>query len=176
MALEQGSGVLVERFIRGQEHRLLVVGGRVVAAARGDIAYVTGDGNSTVEQLVDSQLNTDPRRGENEDFPLNHLILSREATVLLDLQRQGLSPEAVPAAPGVEVADHHGGAHLGQALRGEHLRCRVGEEGPGEADQLPLPGREGPAPLADHVQVAAGQRRHHLLEPACPLHLGALER
>lgn len=98
VALEQGSGVLVERFIRGQEHRLLVVGGRVVAAARGDIAYVTGDGSSTVEQLVDSQLNTDPRRGENEDYPLNHLILSREATVLLDLQRQGLSPEAVPAA------------------------------------------------------------------------------
>ena len=41
----EGSDVIVERFIRGKEHRLLVVGGKVVAAARGEtVIWVTGDG------------------------------------------------------------------------------------------------------------------------------------
>ena len=93
-----GSEVIVERFVRGDEHRLLVVGGRVVAAARGEAAWITGDGVSTVAQLVDRQINTDPRRGLNEDFPLNRLILSKDEAVLLELQRQGLAPEAVPTA------------------------------------------------------------------------------
>ena len=38
VAEPEGSDVIVERFIRGDEHRLLVVGGQVVAAARGEIA------------------------------------------------------------------------------------------------------------------------------------------
>lgn len=56
-AIEQGSGVIVERFIRGDEHRLLVVGGKLVAAARGETASVTGDGASTIKELVDIQIN-----------------------------------------------------------------------------------------------------------------------
>jgi cyanophycin synthetase len=98
VARHHGSEVIVERFIVGQEHRLLVVGGKVVAAARGDVAWVSGDGTSTVLQLIDSQLNTDPRRGLNEDFPLSRLIPAEDEAILLELQRQGLSPEAVPVA------------------------------------------------------------------------------
>ena len=98
VAAPQGSEVMVERFIRGQEHRLLVVGGRVVAAARGDVASVTGDGRLTVIELVDAQLNTDPRRGLEEDFPLSRIDIHQDEAIVLDLQRQGLSPDAVPAA------------------------------------------------------------------------------
>ena len=98
VAAPQGSEVMVERFIRGQEHRLLVVGGRVVAAARGDVASVTGDGRLTVMELVDAQLNTDPRRGLEEDFPLSRIDIHQDEAIVLDLQRQGLSPDAVPAA------------------------------------------------------------------------------
>ncbi len=47
VAEPEGSDVMVERFIRGHEHRLLVVGGQVVAAARGEIITVTGDGQAT---------------------------------------------------------------------------------------------------------------------------------
>ncbi len=47
--------MIVERYIAGDEHRLLVVGSKVVAAARGEIASVTGDGRSTVTQLVDAR-------------------------------------------------------------------------------------------------------------------------
>lgn len=98
LAEQHGSEVLVERFIPGEEHRLLVVGGRVVAAARGESAWVIGDGRSTVVELIDSQINTDPRRGTTEDFPLNRLDITHDDVVVLELQRQGLTGDAVPAA------------------------------------------------------------------------------
>ncbi|WP_310463350.1 cyanophycin synthetase [Sphaerotilus sp.] len=98
LAEQHGSEVLVERFIPGEEHRLLVVGGRVVAAARGESAWVIGDGRSTVVELIDSQINSDPRRGTTEDFPLNRLDITHDDVVVLELQRQGLSGHAVPAA------------------------------------------------------------------------------
>ena len=98
IAERHGSEVMVERHVRGHEHRLLVVGGRVVAAARGDVATVTGDGQASVSQLVDAQLNTDPRRGTGEDFPLARIDTSNDGAILLELQRQGLSPDAVPQA------------------------------------------------------------------------------
>ena len=41
-AVVEGSGVIVERYVRGSEHRLLVVGGKLAAAARGEIAKVVG--------------------------------------------------------------------------------------------------------------------------------------
>ncbi|MDY0744413.1 cyanophycin synthetase [Paucibacter sp. R3-3] len=93
-----GSEVLVESYIPGLEHRLLVVGGQVVAAARGEEARVVGDGKSTVQQLVDTQINTDPRRGTTEEFPLNRLTLAEDEVILLDLERQGLAIDAVPEA------------------------------------------------------------------------------
>jgi cyanophycin synthetase len=98
VAEPQGTEVMVERFIRGHEHRLLVVGGRVVAAARGETAWVTGDGQSDIDALIDAQINTDPRRGLTEDFPLNHIRTCDDEAVVLELQRQGLTPASVPPA------------------------------------------------------------------------------
>ncbi|MCA1854806.1 cyanophycin synthetase [Massilia oculi] len=91
------SAVLVERFVTGNEHRLLVVGREVVAAARGESLWVTGDGQSTVQALCDSQINTDPRRGENEEHPLGR-VNPHDSEILLDLQRQGMSPDSIPQA------------------------------------------------------------------------------
>jgi cyanophycin synthetase len=98
MADEEGSDVMVERFVRGEEHRLLIVGGKLVAAAKGELATVTGDGVSNVTQLINTQLNTDPRRGENEEFPLSLITYDEDPTILLVLERQGLTPESVPPA------------------------------------------------------------------------------
>jgi len=98
LADEEGSDVIVERFVRGDEHRLLVVGGKLVAATKGEIATVTGDGVSNVTQLIDSQINTDPRRGEHEDFPLGLITYEEDPTVLLVLERQGFTPDSVPPA------------------------------------------------------------------------------
>jgi len=98
MAEQHGSEVLVERYIAGNEHRLLVVGGQVVAAARGEEAWISGDGVHSVGQLIDQQINTDPRRGRTEEFPLNCIDVAEDGVIQLDLQRQGLSVEAVPEA------------------------------------------------------------------------------
>ena len=99
LAHQEGDGqVIVEEFIRGNEHRMLVVGRQVVAAARGTTLYVQGDGVSTMDQLVDQQINSDPRRGRAESFPLNVVDLDESPEVLLELERIGLSPQSVPVA------------------------------------------------------------------------------
>ncbi|GAA5180538.1 cyanophycin synthetase [Niveibacterium umoris] len=95
-ALRHGSEVLVERFVRGSEHRLLVVGDKVVAVARGEEAWITGDGEANILELVETQINSDPRRGTTEDFPLNRLNLESDTAIRNDLARQGLTPESVP--------------------------------------------------------------------------------
>lgn len=94
--------VLVERFIRGNEHRLLVVGKQMVAAVAGETVWITGDGRSTVRQLLDSQINIDPRRGPEQEFPLDLLIPERDAKLRFELERQGYTAESVPAE-GVKV-------------------------------------------------------------------------
>jgi len=102
IALEQGSEVIVERFIRGSEHRLLVVGDRMVAASQGETASVIGNGNNTVRELVDLQINADPRRGSDGSLPLELVKLRDNSPEVLELARQGLTPDSVPE-PGREV-------------------------------------------------------------------------
>lgn len=98
LAQRKGDGsVIVEQYIAGNEHRLLVVGKRVVAAARGEAAWVTGDGHANIIELVDSQINTDPRRGTGEDDPLNALAPQDGAEIILELERQGFTAYSVPA-------------------------------------------------------------------------------
>lgn len=95
-ALRHGSGVMVEKFIPGNEHRLLVVAGQVVAASRGESAWVTGNGVDTVYDLVEAQINSDPRRGTTEAFPLNEVGIVNSPSIRQDLSRQGLEPDSVP--------------------------------------------------------------------------------
>ncbi len=98
LAQGQGSGgVIIEQFIPGNEHRLLIVGKRVIAAARGETASVIGDGQSTILELVNSQLNSDPRRGINEDAPLGLIEPDKSAEIQLDLERQGFTAASIPA-------------------------------------------------------------------------------
>jgi len=94
----ESKSVLVERFVTGNEHRLLVVGRKVVAAARGESVWVTGDGRSNVAELCETQINVDPRRGESEEFPLSPVKPRESEENQLQLQRQGLSPDSVPPA------------------------------------------------------------------------------
>ncbi|MCL1961608.1 MAG: cyanophycin synthetase [Desulfovibrionaceae bacterium] len=95
-AEKEGSEVIVERFIPGREHRLLVVGDKVAAATRGEITRVNGDGRSTIAELIAAHVNTDPRRGQEEQFPLDIVRLD-DPVLLLLLQRQGLTAGSVLA-------------------------------------------------------------------------------
>ena len=66
--------MIVEKYAPGHDYRLLVVGGRVVAAARREPAHVVGDGVHSVRELVD-QANLDPRRGEHHATVLSKIKL-----------------------------------------------------------------------------------------------------
>ncbi|NDU77598.1 cyanophycin synthetase [Actinomadura sp. DSM 109109] len=90
-----GGEVLVESYIPGKDYRVLVVGGRVAAAAELTAACVTGDGTAPVAALVE-RVNADPARGEGHDRPLTRLALG--PTELALLARQGHDPRSVPAA------------------------------------------------------------------------------
>ena len=96
VARAEDPDVIVERFIEGDEHRVLVVGGKVVAVARGESAWVVGDGKSSITQLVDAQINSDPRRGNADIHPLERLDPKANSVIQANLQRQKLAPESVP--------------------------------------------------------------------------------
>ena len=87
--------VIVEQFVPGVEHRLLVIGGRMLACAKGEHISVTGDGRHTIAELIDLQINSDPRRGRSEAMPNKTVDL--DATVLAQLAQEGVAPETVPA-------------------------------------------------------------------------------
>jgi len=96
LADAEGSEVIVERFVRGNEHRLLVVGGKLVAAARGEVVFLMADGVSSVRTLIDEQINSDPRRGEAEEFPLDVINADTTPAVQFELARQGFTADSVP--------------------------------------------------------------------------------
>ncbi len=108
VAEPEGSEVMVERFIPGDEHRLLVVGGKLAAAARGELVSITGNGRSTVVELIDSQLNSDPRRGYEEAYPLEVIDARSSVTVQIELKRQDLAPDDVPEAGRQVVVQRNG--------------------------------------------------------------------
>ena len=91
-AAEYGE-VMVERFLPGHDFRLLVVGDRMVAAARRDPPHVIGDGETPIRALVE-QINTDPRRGEGHATSLTKIRLDEIAIARLDTL--GLTPDSVP--------------------------------------------------------------------------------
>ncbi|TSE21695.1 Cyanophycin synthetase [Tepidimonas alkaliphilus] len=86
--------VMVERYLPGVDFRLLVVGNRLVAAARRDPPLVIGDGVHTVRELVE-RVNADPRRGDGHATPLTRIRL--DGIALERLAQQGLTPDSVPA-------------------------------------------------------------------------------
>jgi cyanophycin synthetase len=96
LANDEGSEVIVERFVRGNEHRLLVVGGRLAAAARGESVSIVGDGKSDIRQLIELQINSDPRRGEAEEYPLDVILIDQQPSVVFEISRQGFVPDSIP--------------------------------------------------------------------------------
>lgn len=94
-AREESRYLMVEQFIEGVDHRLLVIGGRLIAAAIRQPAHVVGDGRSSVRELVD-EVNRDPRRSDGHSTVLSFIKL--DAIGLEVLAEQGLDPDSVPAA------------------------------------------------------------------------------
>lgn len=95
IADEEGSAVVVESMITGDDHRLLVINGKLVAAAKRVPGHVVGDGSRTIAELVDI-VNLDPRRGVGHDNVLTKLELDEQAARLL--AEKGYTAESVPPA------------------------------------------------------------------------------
>ena len=87
--------VIVESYVPGNDYRVLVVDGRVIAAAELRPPAVTGDGTRTIGELIDA-LNADPRRGHGHSRVLTKIPV--DEVTLEHLGGAGLHPDSVPAA------------------------------------------------------------------------------
>ncbi|MGB5623841.1 MAG: cyanophycin synthetase [Gammaproteobacteria bacterium] len=94
-ASEHGRAIVVEQYVSGFDHRLLVIDGELIAAAKRVPGHIIGDGKQSVEQLVD-QVNRDPRRGVGHEKVLTRLELDHQALRLLS--QRGYEPATVPPA------------------------------------------------------------------------------
>ena len=86
--------VIVEEYVEGFDFRLLVINGKLVAAARRDPAHVIGDGRSSVKELV-QKVNADPRRGYGHEKVLTQIEIDDMTERLLS--QGGLSIDSCPA-------------------------------------------------------------------------------
>jgi len=91
-AVSRYPDVLVENYIKGEDHRLLVIDGKLIAAARRRPAHVIGDGVMTIRELIDRE-NTDPRRGIGHENLLTQITVDEQTERLLE--QAGLSLESV---------------------------------------------------------------------------------
>jgi cyanophycin synthetase len=94
VAREHSRSVIVESFIAGDDHRMLVVNGELVAVSRRVPGHVVGDGVHTIEELMD-EVNRDPRRGIGHEKVLTRLVFDQQAETLM--AKKGYTRETVPA-------------------------------------------------------------------------------
>ncbi len=92
-AREISPHIMVEQCLPGHDFRLLVVGNRLIAAARREQPVVIGDGQLNIRDLV-TQVNGDPRRGDGHATSLTKIRLDDIA--LATLAQQGMNAESVP--------------------------------------------------------------------------------
>ncbi len=104
-AIRYSHAVIVEKHIPGKDYRLLVVGGKMVAAAERRPPAVTGDGIRTIRQLVDME-NQNPLRGADHEKPLTIIKIDDMSRQVLS--RNGYNEESIPAA-GVTVPLRYNG-------------------------------------------------------------------
>jgi cyanophycin synthetase len=85
--------IVVEKYVPGLDHRLLVVGGKLAAAALREPAHVGGDGRSKISELI-AAANRDPRRSDGHATALSWIKIDPIATEVL--AEQGYTPESIP--------------------------------------------------------------------------------
>ncbi len=95
--------VIVEKFIVGEDYRLLVIDYKLVAAAKRTPAGVMGDGKQTVQQLID-EVNSDPRRGYGHEKVLTQITIDSMTRGIL--HQKGIALNSVlPAGEWLNLKD-----------------------------------------------------------------------
>lgn len=74
--------VLIEECLKGKDYRIVLVGGKLIAAAERTPAHVIGDGEHTIKELIDLE-NLNPLRGEGHEKPLTKIPYNAESEHLL---------------------------------------------------------------------------------------------
>ncbi len=89
LAKRVSRAVIVEKFVTGLDHRVLIINYKYVAAARRTPAMVTGDGKKTVQQLID-KVNSDPRRGYGHENVLTAIKVDEATLNILEEKKISL--------------------------------------------------------------------------------------
>jgi cyanophycin synthetase len=126
LAAAHSRRVIVERQLPGNDHRILVVGGKVVAVAERVPARVIGDGIHSISELIDIT-NDDSRRGEGHEKVLTKIRI--DAHLLDMLARQSRSLEMVPPMGEASRASRHCKPLHGRHLGGSNGRDPFGQRG-----------------------------------------------
>jgi cyanophycin synthetase len=95
LAKQHSSRVIVEQHYQGRDHRILVIGGKLVAVAERIPAHVIGDGTHSIAQLVEI-VNRDPRRGHGHENFMTRIVIDDHVHEYI--ARSGLTPDSVPKA------------------------------------------------------------------------------
>jgi len=93
VAQQISRSVVVEKFVVGDDHRMLVVNNELIAVSKRLPGHVVGDGAHSVEQLV-AQVNADPRRGIGHEKVLTRIEFDHQADRLL--AEKGHTRQSVP--------------------------------------------------------------------------------
>ncbi len=91
-AQSKSRAILVESFVTGMDHRMLVVNNELVAVAKRVPGHVVGDGKKTIAELVEV-VNSDPRRGIGHEKVLTNLEIDAQAERLM--QEAGVTEATV---------------------------------------------------------------------------------
>src|SRR5690606_28245385 len=94
-AQQYSRGVICEKFITGRDFRVLVINYKFVAAALRTPAAVTGDGKSTIQELI-ADVNSDPRRGYGHEKVLTAIKVDQFTLDML--ARKGYTLDTIIAA------------------------------------------------------------------------------
>ena len=161
VAREHSRSVIVESFITGEDHRMLVIDGRLIAVSKRVPGHVVGDGVHTIEQLVE-EVNQDPRRGIGHEKVLTRLTFDHQAETMLE--RKGYTRETVPAGGRAGLPPLHrqplDRRHRHRSHRRGASRQRRDGDPRGEGDRARR-GRGG-LPLHRHHRVLQGSGRRDL--------------
>jgi len=178
-AQKYGRGIIVEKFIQGFDHRILVINYKFICAARRTPAAVIGDGKSTLQQLID-EVNKDPRRGFGHEKVLTQIkvdsftqnILTEKGLTLETILPEGeelwLKPTANLSTGGTatDVTDH---VHPSNIFMCERIARIIGLDICGidiMAPDLTVPLNESGGAVLE-VNAAPGFRMH--LDPTVGL-------
>ena len=81
-AQSNNEAIIIENYVTGFDHRMLVVNGELVAVSKRVPGHVVGDGEKTIEELVEI-VNSDPRRGIGHEKVLTRLKFDEQAERLM---------------------------------------------------------------------------------------------